>query len=322
VLKSEARIGRHDERFFLLPTNQLLRPWGEQSMIAGRPVDFAFDSQKRLLAVLNSRQRQPDGWRDRTPVRRSSRDPHLTPASRTGLVTVNCGPAKPHTDRARQPSDRADFESGTPGKTDHIELKPHPVPAGMAFSSDGKKAYVAFSRNNSLAVVDAETCKVEREIEVGMAPFAVVVSGKQGKIFVSNRGGRRPAPGDTKAPSSGSDIVTDPVTGASTTGTVSVIDSQTLAVKEIAVGLAPSGMALSPDEKSLAVANGHSDSISILDTANLTRSDLRIRTWPERPDRQSTCRSRFRAGWEDHLRRLRRETMRSRSLPPKGRAGR
>jgi hypothetical protein len=55
VLKSEARIGRHDGGFFLLPTNQLLRPWGEQSMIPGRPVDFAFDSQKHLLAVLNWR---------------------------------------------------------------------------------------------------------------------------------------------------------------------------------------------------------------------------------------------------------------------------
>src|ERR1019366_9936768 len=56
-------------------------------------------------------------------------------------------------------------ESGTPGKTDHIELKPHPVPAGMAFSSDGKRVYVAFSRNNSLAVVDDETRKVKREMK-------------------------------------------------------------------------------------------------------------------------------------------------------------
>jgi YVTN family beta-propeller protein len=283
LLKSDARIGRHDEGFFLLPTNQLLRPWGELSAISGRPVDFAYDSQKRLLAVLN--------WRGVNLLDGST---GMQIAEIKSRSTSYAGIAYRPGDRELWASEATRngpdslliaqiSESGAPGKTERIALTPHPVPAGMAFSSDGKRVYVAFSRNNSLAIVNAETRTVEREIEVGMAPFAVVVSGKQGKVFVSNRGGRRPAPGDKKAPSGGSDIVTDPVTGASTTGTVSVIDSRTLAVKEVAVGLAPSGMALSPDEKLLVVANGHSDSISILDTTNLTTSDLRIRTWPESP---------------------------------------
>jgi YVTN family beta-propeller protein len=283
VLKSDARIGKHDEGFFLLPTNQLLRPWGEQSMIPGRPVDFAFDSQKRLLAVLNWRSvNVMDGSTGTQVAEIKSRS-----MSYAGIAYRPGDRELWASETARNGPDSILIaqisESGVPGKTDRIELKPHPLPAGMAFSADGKKVYVAFSRNNSLAVVDAESRKVEREIEVGMAPFAVVVAAKRGRIFVSNRGGRWPAPGDTTAPSSGSDIVTDPVTGASTTGTVSAIDSQSFAVKEIAVGLAPSGMALSPDEKLLAVANGHSDSISILDTASLARSDVKIRTWPESP---------------------------------------
>src|SRR5438128_2011978 len=55
VLKSTAAIGKQPGGFYLLPTNQLLRPWGEQALIQGRPVDLAFDSGKRILAVLNTR---------------------------------------------------------------------------------------------------------------------------------------------------------------------------------------------------------------------------------------------------------------------------
>jgi hypothetical protein len=47
-------VGRQEQGFYLLPTNQLLHPWGEQAAIKGRPVDLAFDSRKHLLAVLNS----------------------------------------------------------------------------------------------------------------------------------------------------------------------------------------------------------------------------------------------------------------------------
>src|SRR2546421_11715188 len=54
VLKSTAAIGIQGGGYYLLPTNQLLRPWGEQARITGRPVDLTFDSQKRVLAILNS----------------------------------------------------------------------------------------------------------------------------------------------------------------------------------------------------------------------------------------------------------------------------
>src|SRR5215472_505136 len=55
LLRTIARIGPQSEGLYLLPTNQLLHPWGEQAAIKGRPVDLAFDSRKHLLAVLNSR---------------------------------------------------------------------------------------------------------------------------------------------------------------------------------------------------------------------------------------------------------------------------
>src|SRR6185295_11183426 len=59
-------------------------------------------------------------------------------------------------------------ELGMPGNTTRIDLPGHPVPAGIAFSADGRIAYVAFSRDNALAVIDATTREVLRRIDVGM----------------------------------------------------------------------------------------------------------------------------------------------------------
>ena len=43
ILKSDAAIGKQASGAFLVPTNQLLRPWGEQTLFPGRPVDITFD---------------------------------------------------------------------------------------------------------------------------------------------------------------------------------------------------------------------------------------------------------------------------------------
>jgi YVTN family beta-propeller protein len=279
ILKSAVAIGRQPAGFYLLPTNQLLRPWGEQALIPGRPVDLTFDSAKRIIAVLN--------WRGILLLQGSAGVPYAEIPSRSTS----------YTGLAFRPGDREIWASettrtgpdgllvaeldelGQPGKTDRIALEGHPVPAGIAFSADGAKAYVAFSRNNSVAVFDVRSRRLEREIPVGIAPFGVVAA-KQGRIWVSNLGGRRPAAGDTVGPSSGSQVVSDPTTGAAATGTLSVIDAASGSVREVVVGLHPSGLALSPDQKILAVANGHSDSITLVDTTSLATSPVKIPTFP------------------------------------------
>ena len=55
ILASTALIGRQADSVYLLATNQLLRPWQQQWLVQGRPAEIAFDADKRLLAVLNSR---------------------------------------------------------------------------------------------------------------------------------------------------------------------------------------------------------------------------------------------------------------------------
>ena len=153
-------------------------------------------------------------------------------------------------------------------------------PCGVALSADGRTAYVCLSRNNTLAVVDLDSGKVTREIPVGVAPYDAVLSADGTTAYVSNWGGRMPRPGEAAAPSSGTPVLIDK-RGIAQSGTVSRIDLK--AGRETAqadTGLHPSDLALSPDGKTLYVANANSDSVSALTTAD---HSLRW-TFPVKPD--------------------------------------
>jgi YVTN family beta-propeller protein len=278
TLRSTAPLGRHSEGFYLLPTNQVVRPAGQQTVVTGRPVDMAFDSRKKLLAILN--------WRSVMLLDAAGNKLAEVPSRSTSYTGIAFRPGDRELWASETTRNGPDSilviklsEAGQPAETTRIELKGHPLPAGLAFSPDGKTAWVAMSRSNTLAAIDATTREIVRQIDTGIAPFGVAATANQ--VFVTNRGGRRPRPGDTTAPSSGTAVVTDPVTGSSTSGTVSVVDTKTFAVREIPVGLAPSQVTLSADAKLLAVANAHSDSVSILDTATLAATTLGVPTYPQ-----------------------------------------
>ena len=279
ILQSNAHVGLQGGGFYLLPTNQLLSPWGEQAAIKGRPVDLAFDSHKRLLAVLD--------WRSvllRDGVSGASlADVRSRATSYAGIAFRPGDRELWASETTRSGPDSLLIiglsETGAVTGTARLSLPGHPVPAGIAFSADGKIAYVAFSRNNTLGVIDATSREVSREVPVGIAPFGVAATPE--RVFVTNRGGRRPVASDTTAPSSGSMVVSDAVTGSTVSGTVTVVDTAGFSTREVSVGLAPSGLVLSPDQKLLAVANGHSDSISVVDTASLQSAELKIPSWPE-----------------------------------------
>jgi YVTN family beta-propeller protein len=139
------------------------------------------------------------------------------------------------------------------------------LPSGMALSSDGTKLYVAFNGVNQLGVIDTATNQLLQEIPVGNAPRQVVLVGNV--AYVSNEGGRPAKPGDFTNESYGTAIVSSKVTGAATTGTVSVVNLLTGAeVKEIPVGLEPTAEYLAPNGV-LMVANSNDDSMSFINTA-------------------------------------------------------
>lgn len=281
VLASTVLMGEQPGGFYLVATNQLLRPWGVQQPIQGRPVDLAFDPGQHLLAVLNSR--GVELLDASTGVRMAE-----VPSRTTSYLGVAFRPGAQELWASEATRNGPDSlliielsQLGKPAKIARLEFPGHPVPAGMAFSPDGRHLYVALSRNNSVAVVDAENKKVLREVPVGIAPFAVVAARQRPLVFVSNRGGRPPQPSEPVAPSAGSDVAVDQRTGSTSRGTVTVIDVARGGSREVEVGRAPAGMALSPDETLLAVANAHSDTVSLIDTRTWRRADVAVPTIPE-----------------------------------------
>jgi YVTN family beta-propeller protein len=137
--------------------------------------------------------------------------------------------------------------------------------SGLALSADGSKLYVAINGNNSLGVIDTATNELTKEIPVGNAPREVVIAGN--KAFVSDQGGRKANSNDTTNNSDGTPIVSDPSTGAATTGTVSVVNLSTEAVADtINVGLSPDSETLNGN--ALFVTNSNSDTVSVIDTRN------------------------------------------------------
>lgn len=150
-------------------------------------------------------------------------------------------------------------EAGAPRRKEEI-------PAGLALSPDGQKLYVCGNLSNQLLEIELSTGQVKRKFEVGVAPFEVKIKGN--KAYVSNWGGRRPAPGDLVGPAGRGTLVrVDPEKYVASEGSISVVDLQDgKTIKEIIVGLHSSALCFSPDEKYLVCANAASDNLSVIDT--------------------------------------------------------
>jgi YVTN family beta-propeller protein len=141
-------------------------------------------------------------------------------------------------------------------------------PGGVAFSEDGKSAYALLNQNDTLARIDltAATLSQGTQIRVGNAPHSIVVDGST--AYVSNEGGRAATAADFQIYSAGTPIVANSVNGSAVTGSVSVVDLNSMQVVktiEDGIGLHPTGMAMFGG--ALLVANTYSDSISVIDTA-------------------------------------------------------
>ncbi len=147
------------------------------------------------------------------------------------------------------------------------------IPAGLALSRDGRRLYVAGNLSNRLLELDATSGGVLRTWEAGVAPYEVALV--RGKAYVSNWGGRRPGSGDLTGPAGrGTLVKVDPVRHIAKEGSVTVIDLSGGPARDILTGLHASAMAVSPDQRYLAVANAGSDTLSVIDT----RADRVIET--------------------------------------------
>lgn len=283
------RVGVSADGRIVVPTNQVLTPAGRQISFPGRPNDLALSPNGKTLAVLSRYEVLSLDIESGKVLGRVK----ISGASYKGIVF---SPDGKHVFVSTSPSSRTDKRDGAivrievepDGKLELLEpislgrekdakpaLSPDGVtlyganqlPAGMAFSADGKGLLVAINLTNRLAEISLATNQIVREIPVGNAPFDVVVAGN--KAYVSNFGGRLPTKGDTTGPAGrGIPVKVDPRTFVASEGTVSVIDYESGKVKaELQVGLHPSSLAASPDGKHVAVANANSDTISVIDVA-------------------------------------------------------
>jgi YVTN family beta-propeller protein len=156
----------------------------------------------------------------------------------------------------------------------------HALSAQAVFSPDGSTVYAAVNGQNRVVAIDAASGMITRSWTVGNAPRDMVRVGD--KLYVSNEGGRPATGDDTTINSYNTPIVADPKTGASTTGTVSVIDTAApdSPVRSLKVGLHPT--ALYTRNGTLFVADTGSDDVSVIDTStDKVVQTIATQPWPQ-----------------------------------------
>jgi YVTN family beta-propeller protein len=143
------------------------------------------------------------------------------------------------------------------------------IPSGLAIFEDGSRLYVCGNLSNRLLELDVATGQVVRSVDVGVAPYDVVLA--EGKAFVSNWGGRRPGPDDLTGPAGrGTRVRVDPERHIASEGSVSVVNLESGEVqREIVTGLHASGLAKSPRHRYVVCCNAASDHLSVIDARSL-----------------------------------------------------
>lgn len=149
------------------------------------------------------------------------------------------------------------------------------APAPMALPNDiaiheedGENyLYVVLNGNSQLLKLRLKDKKIIWETATGMAPFGLALTST--KAYVTNWAG--PVPANDSKETAGipyGKVYIDPKTGATSSGSVSIIDLKTGKVQsEVEVGLHPNAIIVSKDQQFIYIANGNSDYISVIKTA-------------------------------------------------------
>ena len=269
----KVRVGQLSGGGYRVATGQIVRPIGEMLTYGGRPVDLAMAPDGRTLYVKDDKgvaivdvptwklvqrlsfPREGGGSLYGIRISRDGKRVWATGAGNT-LWELVVGDG-------RLSVGRSVTLPGPGGKGASF-------PCGFAVSADEKMFYICLSRNNVIAVVDVATGKSQKEIPVGVAPYAVALSRDGKTAWVSEWGGRRPKPGEPTADSAGTPTLIDR-RGVAASGTIALIDLEKgVVIQRIATGRHPSALILTPDGKTLYVANANEDTVSVVDTAKRT----------------------------------------------------
>lgn len=142
------------------------------------------------------------------------------------------------------------------------------LPGALAVSSS--RIVVPLTRENQLAVIDRTNNKVLSKIATGIAPFSSAINAAGTVAFTSNLGGRPPKGNELFAVpiQKPEEKVTVDKRGIASTGTVTRMDLATGQVTHtIPTGLHPTGMFWHEGTGRLYVANGNSESVTVINTS-------------------------------------------------------
>ncbi len=281
-------VGRREGGRTVLPVNQVVTPAGVQVDLPGlRPQALALSPDGRLLltsgksAELVVLDADSGAIRQRValPKTKAAKAPssNVLAPDKDGLMSYTGLLFAPDGRRAFLSDVNGSIavfdvgDDGTVRNARSIALPParaprrlEEIPAGLALSADGRRLYVCGNLSNRLLELDAASGRVLRAIDVGVAPFDVVLLA--GKAYVSNWGGRRPEPGDPVGPAGrGTTVRVDAVRRVASEGSVTVVDLASGKTSDILTGLHASALAVSPDGQHVVCANAASDNLSVID---------------------------------------------------------
>lgn len=276
-----------------LPTGARLDPAGSSIDLGSMPVGMTFSpDSRRIVAVLSGYREQ--GIQVIDPAARRVVQTLVQPSAFVGAAFAPDGHALYVSGGGRNRVYEYAWRGDSASLADSIALGPPPgpervqvYPAGLACSPDGRWLYVAENLTDSLAVVDLATARVIARLATGRYPYGVAV-GADGRVYVSAWGeawiatftpgphgllaGRRIAVG--RHPSA---LLLDRAgvrlyATCAASDRIAVVDTQqdsTVAILDDAIpdgpheGSTPNGLALSPDGRTLYVAEADNNAVAV-----------------------------------------------------------
>jgi YVTN family beta-propeller protein len=275
---SEAPVGSVPDPG-IIPTRQILAPAGVQAVFESRVYGVTFGSSSDLVYVLTTSRNgavvSKLDWKSNRAL--ESIELAGYPAMQ-GIVfdTVKQVPLVTALNNVTEGAEKGEFAQVVSASGEAHTIASHlgkNAAGGLALSAspDARLGVVPLTYDDAAAVIDLNSGAVKATVKTGVAPFAAVVTAAGTIAYVSNWGGRFPREGDTVAATGSEDNSDKAVVdarGIASTGTVTEIDlAKGSVVRDFAVGLHPTGLALDETHHRLFVANSNTDSISVIDTA-------------------------------------------------------
>ncbi len=151
---------------------------------------------------------------------------------------------------------------------DAISPSPMALPNDIAIANENGEdfLYVVLNGNYQLAKIRLSDKKRVWTASTGIAPFGIALTASD--AYITNWAG--PVPTDPSKETAGvpdNKAYIDPRTGATSSGSVTIIDRQTGKTEaEIEVGLHPNAVIADKNQQFIYVANGNSDDVSVINT--------------------------------------------------------